>query len=69
MVVKNISASKKEITMDCFMSSELENSPAAESKAQTLDKLCGYLDAAFAVHCEENGSGKSQYTKIMTIDT
>jgi hypothetical protein len=36
-------------------------------QAQTLVKLRGYADAAFAVHCEENGSGKSQYTECFDL--
>jgi hypothetical protein len=30
-------------------------------------KLRGYADAAFAIHCEHKGSGKSQYTECFDL--
>ena len=41
--------------------------PNRTDQAQTLMKLRGYADAAFAVNCEENGSGKSQYTECFDL--
>jgi len=41
--------------------------PNRSNQANTIIKLRGYADAAFAVHCEENGSGKSQYTECFDL--
>lgn len=41
--------------------------PSRSNEAQIMVKLRGYADAAYAIHCEHAGSGKSQYTECFDL--
>jgi len=41
--------------------------PSKSEQSNILIKLRGYADAAYAIHCEANGSGKSQYTECFDL--
>jgi hypothetical protein len=41
--------------------------PSRSDHSHILVKLRGYADAAYAIHCEEAGTGKSQYTECFDL--